>query len=190
MDTSRTIITSRLVLRPVRREDGPLLLALISNWNVAQWLSTVPWPYGAEDMTEFLETIALPRTDGPKPIFAMEREGQPIGVIECIAQPESNVSPGTDLGYWIGEPHWGNGYATEAAAALVEHAFAQPAADMIRSGVFEGNVASLHVQQKLGFEVVGEVMANCRPRGQQVRLIRTLLTRAQFRHPRQNRYQA
>jgi RimJ/RimL family protein N-acetyltransferase len=188
MDTSHTITTARLILRPVRREDGPLLLPLIANWNVARWLAAVPWPYGAQDMTEFLETIALPRTGRPKPIFAMVREGQPIGLIECIGQPESNVAPGTDLGYWLGEPYWGNGYATEAAAALIDHAFAQPAADMIRSGVFEGNAASLHLQEKLGFEVVGDVMANCRPRGQQVRLIRTLLTRARFRQPHHDRH--
>jgi len=177
MGASEVITTARLVLRPVRREDGPALLALISNWNVAQWLGTVPWPYGAQDMTEFLETIALPRTGGPKPTFAVVREGQPIGLAECIGQPQSNVSPGTDLGYWLGEPYWGKGYASEAAAALIERAFAQPAADVIRSGVFEGNAASLRVQQKLGFEVVGEVMANCRPRGRNVRLIRTQLTR-------------
>ena len=90
------------------------------------------------------------------------------------------MSPGTDLGYWLGEPYWGKGYASEAVAALIERAFAQPTADVIRSGVFQGNAASLRVQQKLGFEVVGEVMANCRPRGRNVRLIRTQLTRARF----------
>lgn len=180
LNASETITTARLVLRPVRREDGPALLPLISNWNVAQWLGTVPWPYGAQDMTEFLEVIALPRTDGPKPIFAIVCEGQPIGLVECIGQPQSNVSPGTDLGYWLGEPYWGKGYATEAAAALIGRAFAQPTADVIHSGVFEGNAASLHVQEKLGFEVVGEVMANCRPRGRKVRLIRTALTRVRF----------
>ena len=82
MGASEVITTARLVLRPVRREDGPALFALISNWNVAQWLGTVPWPYGAQDMTEFLETIALPRTGGPKPIFAIVREGRPIGLAE------------------------------------------------------------------------------------------------------------
>jgi RimJ/RimL family protein N-acetyltransferase len=69
---------------------------------------------------------------------------------------------------------------SEAAAALVDRTFADPAAGLIRSGLFEGNAASLRVQEKLGFEVIGEVMANCRPRGRKVRLIRTLLTRARF----------
>jgi RimJ/RimL family protein N-acetyltransferase len=176
-----TITTARLILRPVQRDDGPVLLPLIANWNVAQWLGTVPWPYSASDMGEFLETVALPRADGPKPIFAMLCEGQPIGLVECIGQPATAIGRGTDLGYWIGEPYWGKGYASEAVAALVGRAFADPAADLIRSGVFEGNAASLRVQQKAGFEVVGEAMTNCRPRGCKVRLIRTRLIRARHR---------
>jgi Acetyltransferase (GNAT) domain len=87
MSVSGTITTALLVLRPVRREDGPTLLTLIDNWNVAQWLGTVPWPYAARDMDEFLETIALPRAGGPKPIYAIVREGQPIGLIECGGIP-------------------------------------------------------------------------------------------------------
>jgi RimJ/RimL family protein N-acetyltransferase len=181
MSTPDAITTARLVLRPIRREDGVVLLPLISNWNVARWLGTVPWPYGASDMDEFLENIALPRNGGPKPIFAIICEGHPVGLIECVGQPATEgLGIGTDLGYWLGEPYWGKGYVTEAARALVERAFARPEADVIRSGVFEGNAASLRVQTKLGFEVVGEVMANCRPRGAKVRLIRTRLMRAWF----------
>jgi hypothetical protein len=70
MSSSQTITTARLVLCPLRREDGPALFALINNWNVAPWLTRVPWPYRPEDMTEFIETIALPRSDGLKPTLA------------------------------------------------------------------------------------------------------------------------
>jgi 8-oxo-dGTP diphosphatase len=105
MNSPQTIATARLVLRPLRREDGPALSALINNWNVAQWLTRVPWPYRPEDMTEFIETIALPRSDGSKPTFAILLDGQPIGAVECMGQPtiEEPQSDGSDLGYWIGE---------------------------------------------------------------------------------------
>jgi RimJ/RimL family protein N-acetyltransferase len=134
------ITTARLVLRPVRREDGPALLALISNWNVARWLTRVPWPYRPEDMTEFIETVALPRSQGPKPTLAILLDGQPIGAIECTGQAaiEEPQSDGSDLGYWLGEPYWGRGYVTEAVSELVGRIFAIPTTVVIRSAFFEG----------------------------------------------------
>jgi RimJ/RimL family protein N-acetyltransferase len=176
------ITTARLVLRPVRREDGPALLALISNWNVARWLTRVPWPYRPEDMTEFIETVALPRSQGPKPTLAILLDGQPIGAIECTGQAaiEEPQSDGSDLGYWLGEPYWGRGYVTEAVSELVDRIFAIPTTVVIRSAFFEGNAASWRVQEKLGFEIVSEMMAFCRPYGRELRLICTRLTRAGY----------
>ena len=182
MSSPHTITTARLVLRPVQREDGPALFALINNWNVARWLTRVPWPYRPEDMTEFIETIALPRSDGPKPTFVILLDGQPIGAVECTGQPtiEEPQSDGSDLGYWLGEPYWGQGYATEVVSALVAHVFTTPAVAVIRSAFFQGNAASWRVQEKLGFEIVNEVMAFCRPRGSKLRLICTRLTRPRY----------
>src|SRR5262245_11105152 len=176
------ITTARLVLRPLRREDGPALFPLINNWNVARWLTRVPWPYRPADMTEFIETIALPRSDGPEPTFAILLDGQPIGAIECTGQAviEEPQSDGSDLGYWIGEPYWGRGYATEAVTALVDRVFAAPGAAVIRSAFFEGNAASCRVQQKIRVEIVHQVMAVCRPHGRELPLICTRLTRAAY----------
>jgi RimJ/RimL family protein N-acetyltransferase len=182
-----TITTARLVLRPVRREDGPALFALINNWNVARWLSRVPWPYRAEDMTEFLETVALPRSEGPNPCLGILLEGQPIGVVECTGQAaiEEPQTDGSDLGYWIGEPYWGQGYVTEVVSALVGRVFAEPSAAVIRSAFYAGNAASWRVQEKLGFEIVNEVMGFCRPHGRELPLVCTRLTRAGYEARRQ-----
>ncbi len=182
MHDADIITTARLRLRPVERKDGAQLLRLIDNWNVARWLGAVPWPYRAEDMVGFIDKIALPRQNGPKPILAIVLEGSPIGVIECCGHPDiaAPLSNAADLGYWLGEPYWRQGYATEAIAALLDRTFAAADAAVIRSGVFEGNAASLRVQQKLGFEIAGSVMAHCRPRGQDLRHICTRLTRARY----------
>jgi RimJ/RimL family protein N-acetyltransferase len=180
MREADTVTTSHLTLRPLRPQDGPELFRLIDNWNVARWLGAVPWPYTAGDMTEFIEKIALPRQYGPKPVYAILLEGQPIGAIECIAHPNATTSNASDLGYWLGEPYWGNGYMTEAAGALVDRAFAAPEAAVIHSGLFEGNAASLAVQQKLGFEVVGTGLVRCRPQMRELPHISTRLTRERY----------
>lgn len=183
MDAHRQIKTPRLLLRPIERDDGNALLPLIQNWNVARWLAVVPWPYEATDMDHFIETIALPRARGRSPIYTVLCDGSPIGTAECRGETPEEGSLGTgagQLGYWLGEPFWGRGYATEAAAALVANVFADPSIAAIRSGVFDGNEASLAVQRKLGFEVVDTVAVMCRPQGRALPLIRTRVTRAGF----------
>jgi RimJ/RimL family protein N-acetyltransferase len=133
-------------------------------------------------MTEFLDNIALPRQGGPKPILAILRDGSPIGLAECCGQPVTEVPlrNASDLGYWLGEPYWAQGYATEAISALIDRVFAQPEAGVIRSAVFEGNTSSLNLQQKLGFEIIGNATMHCRPQGREVSLICTRLTRTRY----------
>jgi RimJ/RimL family protein N-acetyltransferase len=171
------------MLRPVALSDADALFPLINNWAVAQWLGVVPWPYAVADMEYFLGTIAAPRGSSRFPVFAICHEGMPIGVAEYsrVAASGEALHHVTQLGYWLGQPYWGRGYATEAISALITHAFNASNAPSISSGVFDGNVASLRVQEKLGFEAGGTVMAMCRPHGKQLPLIRTQLAREHFR---------
>lgn len=182
MSGHRPIRTARLLLRPIERRDGDGLLPLIQNWNVARWLGVVPWPYGEADMVHFIEEIAKPRLATPFPVHVVLHEGAPIGTAVCSGVKTDDGPPGasSDLGYWLGEPYWGQGLATEAIGALIARVFENPEIGVIRSGVFEGNEASLHVQRKLGFEVIGTTMAMCRPQARELPHICTRVTRAQF----------
>ena len=92
----------------------------------------------------------------------------------------SQSGPGPHLGYWLGRPYWGHGYMTEAARSFIAHVFGSGLSDIIYSGAFADNQASLRVQQKLGFERVGETMLDARPRGEKFPHINTVLTRARF----------
>ena len=68
---------------------------------------------------------------------------------------------GPHLGYWLGQPYWGDGYMTEAARGFVARIFAARAGDTIYSGAFADNAASLRVQEKLGFARDGETTLYC-----------------------------
>jgi RimJ/RimL family protein N-acetyltransferase len=70
-----------------------------------------------------------------------------------------------ELGYWIGKPYWGNGYATEAAAALVRYAFAS-GLNRVMARHFRGNVASGRVMQKIGMRQEGVMRQHIRRWGQ------------------------
>ena len=139
MDSGSSIRTKRLLLRPIARRDGDALLPLIRNWNVVCWLAVVPWPYEAADMMQFIDEIAMPRAAGPHPVYTVLLDSVPIGTAECRGEAPADGALGPDagqLGYWLGEPYWGRGFATEMAAALVAHTFANSQAPSIRSGVF------------------------------------------------------
>ena len=85
-----------------------------------------------------------------------------------------------ELGYWLGKPFWGFGYATEAAARLAEYGFVALGLDNLHAGWFYDNPASGHVLAKLGARHNGSQMRECRARGMQILCHDMLLTRADF----------
>jgi RimJ/RimL family protein N-acetyltransferase len=151
---TESLKTRRLLLGPVRARYARALHSLIDDWEVVKWLSEVPWPVTLESVQEFTERQE--RT-GSGNAFAILLEGAPIGV--CSVKHPGTGDPPRNmprLGYWIGRPYWGKGYATEAIAALTAHAFAAfPDAGEIGAGVFLDNPASRRVLEKLGFRNAG-----------------------------------
>src|SRR5262245_53820016 len=145
------ISTPRLLLRPMQAADAEPLFALFADWEVIRWLSTPPWPYTLDDAKSFIERQL--DQDFTKTTFAITREGAPIGGIEVrIGKPSPSQSgPGPNLRYWLGRPHWGHGYMTEAARGFVAHVFAAGLGETIYAGAFADNAASLRVLEKLGF---------------------------------------
>ncbi|MEM1373078.1 MAG: GNAT family N-acetyltransferase [Pseudomonadota bacterium] len=130
------LVTERLALRVLTREDAGWITEHIVNPNVQQWLSGPPHPFTRVDAQDWLDTAAL------NPSYrAILADGEPLGVMS-IAQ---NV-----LGYWLKESAWGQGYATEAARALIDWHFAQGGRDLT-SGWHMGNARSSAVLRKLGF---------------------------------------
>lgn len=162
------IRTERLVLRDLCEADVPGLVAGLAPFEVAGWLTVVPHPYTEADARAFIAaTAARPGHDG----WGIEDQtGALVGVIG-IAET---------LGFWLGRPYQGRGYATEAALALVGHFFASTDADVLVSGHFEGNHPSFHVLEKLGFEPSGDARVWSRAQGMEMVLHRMRLSRARW----------
>ncbi len=143
--------TPRLVLRPEEAADLDAIHHIVSQWEVVCWTASWPWPPD-RDFTE-------KRVKGPPPeqgmIASIVRDDVLIGV--------ASLHHG-ELGYMLAPDAWGQGYATEACAALLEFGFASTDWPEITAGVFKGNDASLRVLFKLGFVVTGESVSHCRAR--------------------------
>lgn len=166
------LATDRLVLRPAVMEDADAIVAIIRDEAVARWLSRVPWPYDRDNAVAWIEGAATAAAAGEEAAFAIDHGGALIGMIGL-----RNLGDTPELGYWLGRDRWGKGLATEAVGAVLAHAFGPLAASDIRSGVFDGNAASLAIQRKFGFVVTGERLAHSEFHNRPLRHIDTLLTR-------------
>jgi [ribosomal protein S5]-alanine N-acetyltransferase len=154
------IRTARLVLRPLVMSDAYRIAMLAGDFDVASMTGTIPHPYSERMAAEWIKG-ALAGKEGV--VFAIERFGALIGCAGYRAKDGTFA----ELGYWIGKPFWGNGYATEAAQALIEHAFAQNGFAFVVAGHFRDNPASARVIAKLGFVQQDEVARECAARGDQ-----------------------
>ena len=174
------IRTARLQLRPPRDGDAERLHALLANWSVIRWLSAPPWPYTIVHACEWIAASKATSADFIPTVILLD--GELIGVITAIRKPQSAIQreAGYNLGYWIGEPFWGRGYMSEAARGFLKQVFATIPDDVIYSGAFKDNAASLRIQQKLGFERWGEGMGFSNPHQKDILHANTMLTRARF----------
>jgi RimJ/RimL family protein N-acetyltransferase len=174
--------TARLLLRPLRPSDATPLFALFNNWNVIRFLSSPPWPYTPNDAEWFVSNAVARSPELDEDVLAITRDGTFIGVIGVRLRPANTLQRGAgpNIGYWIGEPFWGQGIMTEAVRAFVRHIFTSPAVDAIYSGAFTENTASLRVQDKAGFVRDGDTTLFSKPRDGDFPHVNTMLTRARF----------
>lgn len=179
LNDAREICTVRLVLRPLREDDAAQIYPLFGQWEVIRMLTTPPWPYRPTDAERFCRLRARRIEDGPI-TFALTLHSSLIGMIEAVFKPGQSPGPVYALAYWIGQPYWGKGLMSEAVRAFVTHVFQIDNARLIVSAVLKENAASLRIQEKLGFVRDEEKLIHSRPRGVEVPLITTKLSREVF----------
>lgn len=165
--------TQRLLLRPPQATDAPAIALYLNDFAVSGNLARVPYPYGLADAKAWLATQT---TDVPleETSFAIEVRG--LGYAGHIGFHQTPT--GTVIGYWLGQNFWNRGYMSEAAAAAIDWFFDATDHDVVGSGVFDFNAASLAIQSKLGFVETGRSSLLCLARGVEVAHIDTELTRA------------
>jgi len=154
------LATKNLVLRAPRESDMERLMALADNHHIAQMLARMPHPYGEAEARTFL-TMTRARLGGA--VYALTLAATDTFVGCAGLDPTER---GLELGYWIGEPHWKRGYATEAAHALVDLAFRSTTIQVLHASCRVINPASRRVIHKCGFQYAGQGMLNSIVAGQ------------------------
>lgn len=168
--------TRRLVLREPAFGDVARVERYAGDQAVATMLAAVPLPFTEAHASAFIGDLLASNLAGGGLGLAVARAKAPSDLIGVVTFAGSGSS--ADIGWWFGRPHWGKGFASEAVAAMIDLAFTDPALETLTAGAFTDNPASLRVQEKLGFERLGESRKQSLARGALVPHIDNKLTRA------------
>lgn len=154
------ITTERLLLREFKQSDWPDVLAYQSD---PLYLRYNHWPERTpEAVQEFVQMFLTQQQQLPRLKFqlavALKSSQQLIG--NCGIRMKAADAFEGDIGYELSPKHWGYGYATEAARAIVEFGFTQLRLHRIWSWCIAENVGSARVLQKLGMQAEGHLREN------------------------------
>lgn len=146
------IETQRLRLRRPRMTDAARMAKLLNDRDLARMTHSIPHPYGLEDAQSYLEQADDADPDS-RALFVIDHPEQgPIGVVGFDSEHGRS-----EMGYWIGRPFWGCGFATEAAKGALVWANKTWKRRYVLARHFSDNPASASVLCKTGFLYTGEV---------------------------------
>jgi RimJ/RimL family protein N-acetyltransferase len=121
---------------------------LANDRRIAENTARIPHPYNVSDAEGFISGV---NKAGGEVAFLITLRDQTIigacGVATLVDAPE--------VGYWLGAPYWGQGYATEALHAVIDYAFTDLDHEALHAGARVTNPASRRVLEKCGFQWTG-----------------------------------
>ncbi|WP_337267892.1 GNAT family N-acetyltransferase [Oryzifoliimicrobium ureilyticus] len=147
------LLSERLVMRAPHVEDIDALAHLANNAKVATMVSRMPHPYTAKDAADFVRRTK--NGEIGKCVYAITTASNGAFIGCCGVEPHADDRT-VEIGYWLGEPYWNQGFMTEACHALVDMVFrTRPHVEQIDARCRVMNVASKRVIQKCGFQFQG-----------------------------------
>ena len=153
----------RLTFRTLAPGDALRIAELAGDWDVASMTARIPYPYTKQHAEEWMDSIAEEEF-----VRAILLEGELIGA--CGYFPSADGS--AEIGYWLGKPWWGRGFATEAGEALVRYCFQRGRFRRLTCCHFADNTRSQRVIVKLGFTPTGACQTFCEARRREVPAMR------------------
>ncbi len=140
--------TPRLLLRPFCPADAESIVSLAGDRRVAATTLRLPHPYELHHATGWIESHESLRLAGTATVMAVcEQSGRVVG---AIGLEIDRTHDRAELGYWIGVPFWGKGYATEASIELIRYGFETLGLNRVHASHFATNPASGRVLEKVG----------------------------------------
>jgi RimJ/RimL family protein N-acetyltransferase len=149
------IETARLWLRWPKRADAPHIARYLADDAIASMTGRIPHPYPPGEAENYVLKTREGNLDGKSLGLVITPKRRPDDVIGAVGLSPSEGEPALELGYWIGVPHWGQGYATEAVAAIIDAGFGLSDLKVLVATIKPGNIASQKVLEHSGFQSTG-----------------------------------
>ena len=140
--------TERLLLRRPTLADVKAIAGLANDRRIAENTRRLPHPYLQDHAVDFVRAIARAGNDVA---FLIENNFVPIGMVGL----NFGTRETPELGYWLGVEHWGQGFGTEAARAVIDFFFEEHDHDQLYAGARVANPASRNILEKCGFQWSG-----------------------------------
>jgi len=144
-----TLKTQRLILRPFKMSDAAAIAELANDKDIATNTENLPFPYYEHHAIDWIRAHQHMYDDNHMltQAITLAKKGTVIGAIGLEFTKSYNHA---ELGYWLGKPFWGQGYATEATKRLLHYGFMDLNLHRIHAFHLSQNPASGHVLKKLG----------------------------------------
>ena len=148
----RELNTDRLLLRPWSLTDIEDAFAYGSDPEWGRYLWETPYPYTYQDAATF---VAMASNDPweTRALYAIELGGRAIGGVRMYVTDVQGGIAG--MGFNLAPVHWGRGYASEAAGAVLAYGFEAAGLHRVFATVDSRNVAALRVVERLGMRREG-----------------------------------
>ncbi len=138
-----------LSLSCIGEEDLPQIAKLANNRAIAAMTNNLPHPYTQAHAQQWYDYV---QSHDAEHAFKICAGRKLIGVIGLVLEDDHNRA---ELGYWLGEPYWNKGYATQAVSMALAYAFGVLGVRRVYSRSYAVNLASRRVLEKSGFSQEG-----------------------------------
>lgn len=151
-DFVESVQLDRLIFRHLRESDLLDVADFISDWDVAKQTAAIPHPFTSSHAQNWFHYVQEAWAEGREYVLVVERRSDQkvVGAVGVRVDRRLWGRVGS-VGYWIGKPYWGKGYATEAVEGFLQFCERELRLKRLRAEVFEDNERSLRVLEKCGF---------------------------------------
>ncbi len=162
MPPTPVLHTPRLILRPIRSKDAPVLQRRFPHWDVVKWLNpNIPWPYPADGATTFVASCLAEMARGEKSHWAIVPRKGPADLIGAIDLWPDDGTSRDQRGFWLDPEYQGQGLMTEAANRVTDYAFRELKWPCLWLRNAQENHASRRIKEKQGARLVDLLISQC-----------------------------
>ncbi|HEX9162744.1 MAG TPA: GNAT family protein [Thermoanaerobaculia bacterium] len=166
----------RVTLRPFEMSDAPRVQQLAGAREVALNTLLIPHPYPDGAAEEWIGLQKQKAEEGHIN-FAIDA-GELVGAIGLVTKKEWGRA---EVGYWIGVPFWGRGYATEATGLIIGYGFEHLNLNRIYAGYFSRNRSSGRVMEKNGMKYEGTLRQHVKKWDEYVDIVYHAILRSEWK---------